>query len=66
MQDKRKNPIPDYENIFYDEKDKKNNLSARLVYNNPELERYVNNQLKKINALIDDIKANIYEGEEKL
>ena len=51
---------------FRRNKDKKNNLSARLVYNNPELERYVNNQLKKINALIDDIKANIYEGEEKL
>ncbi len=48
-----------------DKKTKKNNLSARIFYNNPDLERYTRKQMDKINSLIDDIKANIYEGEEK-
>ena len=46
-------------------RDKKNNLPFRLIYNNPILGRHTKKQMDKINSLIDDIKANLYEGEEK-
>ena len=43
----------------------KNKKSDRLFHNNPELETHTRKQMDKIRSLIDDIKANIYEGEEK-
>ncbi len=46
-------------------KKKEKDVAARLFYNYPELERYTRKQMQKIRSLIDDIKANIYESEEK-
>lgn len=46
-------------------KDKEKSLSNRLFYNNPTFERLTKNRLNKLKDIIDDIKANIYEGEEK-
>lgn len=46
-------------------KDKKNRADDRFFYNNPFLEKYTRKQMEKIRSLIDDIKSNIYEGEEK-
>lgn len=43
----------------------KNSLSNRLFYDNPTFERLTSNKLKKLKDIIDDIKANVYEGEEK-
>ena len=40
------------------------NLSNRLFYNNPFFERHTKMQLQKLRNIIDDIKANIYEGDE--
>ncbi len=47
-------------------KDKEKSLSNRLLYNNPTFEKLTKNKLIKLKDIIDDIKANIYEGEEKL
>ncbi len=47
-------------------KDKEKSLSNRLFYNNPTFERLTRNKLMKLKDIIDDIKSNIYEGEEKL
>lgn len=41
------------------------NTEDRFFYNNPEFERYTRKQMEKIRSLIDDIKSNIFEGEEK-
>ncbi|MBE6774736.1 MAG: hypothetical protein E7543_00925 [Ruminococcaceae bacterium] len=46
-------------------KDNEKSLSNRLFYNNPTFERLTKNKLNKLKDVIDDIKANIYEGEEK-
>ncbi len=46
-------------------KDKEKSLSNRLFYNNPTFEKLTKNKLYKLKDIIDDIKANIYEGEEK-
>lgn len=46
-------------------KDSEKSLSNRLFYNNPTFERLTKNRLIKLKDIIDDIKANIYEGEEK-
>lgn len=45
-------------------KDSKNKISSRLLYNNPFLEKYTRNKLKKLNDLISNIKSNIFESEE--
>ncbi len=45
-------------------KQNKNRLASRIFYNNPELERRTRKQMEKLNRIIDDIKANIYEGED--
>lgn len=42
-----------------------NKKTDRYFQNSPELERHTRKQMDKIRSLIDDIKANIYEGEEK-
>ncbi len=42
----------------------KNRLASRIFYNNPELERRTRKQMEKLNRIIDDIKSNIYEGED--
>lgn len=58
----------DIEKIFTPErksKDNKNSLSYRLFYNNPTFERLTKNKINKLKSIIDDIKANVYEGEEK-
>ncbi len=47
-------------------KGKEKSLSNRLFYNNPTFERLTRNKLVKLKDIIDDIKSNIYEGEEKL
>ncbi len=47
-------------------KDRKDILSNRLFYNNPEFERRTRKQMQKLNELIDSIKANIYEGEDMM
>ncbi len=47
-------------------KEKEKRLSNRLFYNNPTFERLTKNKLMKLKDIIDDIKSNIYEGEEKL
>ncbi len=45
--------------------EKEKSLSNRLFYNNPTFEKLTRNKLNKLKDIIDDIKANIYEGEEK-
>ncbi len=47
-------------------KEKEKSLSNRLFYNNPTFERLTKNKLMKLKDIIDDIKSNISEGEEKL
>ncbi len=47
-------------------KDKEKSLPNRLFYNNPTLERLTKNKLIKLRNIVDEIKSNIYEGEEKL
>ncbi|MBQ3136108.1 MAG: hypothetical protein IJB74_01365 [Clostridia bacterium] len=57
----------DIEKFFvYDKKikDKEKSLSNRLFYNNPTFEKLTKNRLIKLKDIIDDIKSNIYEGEE--
>ncbi len=46
-------------------KEKKKSFSNRLFYNNPTFEKLTKNKLLKLKDIMDDIKANIYEGEEK-
>lgn len=46
------------------ENSSKNNFARRIFYNNPNLERRTRKQMDKLRSLIDDIKANIYEGED--
>ncbi len=58
----------DFERLFTPErksKENKNSLPYRLLYNNPSFERLTKNKFNKLRRIIDDIKANIYEGEEK-
>lgn len=58
----------DVERFLLFEKDpdkKEKSLSNRLFYNNPTFEKLTKNRLIKLKEIIDDIKANIYEGEEK-
>ncbi len=58
----------DVEKFFIFEKkpkDKEKSLSNRLFYNNPTFERLTKNKLIKLKSIIDDIKANISESEEK-
>ena len=58
----------DFERLFTPErksKENKKSLPYRLLYNNPSFERLTKNKLNKLRRIIDDIKANIYEGEEK-
>ncbi len=46
-------------------KDKnKKSISSRFLYNNPFLEKYTRNKLKKLNDLISVIKSNIFENDE--
>ena len=54
--------------LLFEKKNTKNDksLSNRLFYNNPTFERLTKNKLMKLKDIIDDIKSNIYEGEEKL
>ncbi len=47
-------------------KGKEKSLSNRLFYNNPTFERLTRSKLIKLKDIVDDIKSNIYEGEEKL
>lgn len=47
-----------------DDKKEKRHLTSRIFYNNPDLERRTRKQMEKLRKIIDDIKANIYEGEE--
>ncbi len=42
----------------------KKSISSRFLYNNPFLEKYTRNKLKKLNDLISVIKSNIFENEE--
>lgn len=44
---------------------KEKSFSNRLFYDNPTFEKLTRNKLIKLKEIIDDIKANIYEGEEK-
>ncbi|MBQ7116835.1 MAG: putative ABC transporter permease [Clostridia bacterium] len=46
-------------------KDKEKSLSNRLFYNNPTFERLTENRLIRLKNIIDDIKSNISESEEK-
>lgn len=39
-------------------------LSNRIFYNNPIFEKHTKMKLEKLKAIIDEIKANVYEGEE--
>ncbi len=43
----------------------KRHLANRIFDNRPEFERRTRQQINKLKNIIDDIKANIYEGEEK-
>lgn len=47
-----------------DKQEKKKSLSSRFFYNNPNFERRTRKQIEKLNSLIDDIKANIFENED--
>lgn len=42
----------------------KKHLASRIFYNNPNFERRTRKQMDRLRSLIDDIKANVYEGEE--
>ncbi len=44
--------------------EKKENLSNRLFYNNPNFERRTKKKIEKLQSLIDAIKANIFENED--
>ncbi len=59
----------DVEKFFIFEKKPKGkneiSFSNRLFYNNPTFEKLTKNKLLKLKDIVDDIKANIYEGEEK-
>lgn len=46
-------------------KDKEKSLANRLFYNNPTFERLTKNRLIKLKNIIDDIRSNISEAEEK-
>lgn len=46
------------------EKSDKHNFAGRIFYNNPNFERRTRKQMDKLRSLIDDIKSNIYEGED--
>ncbi|MBR3815468.1 MAG: hypothetical protein IKJ27_01940 [Clostridia bacterium] len=50
---------------FKSKKNKISSLPARLLSNYPNLEKAVNKQIVKLQDVINDLKANIYEGEEK-
>jgi len=43
----------------------KKRLASRIFDNRPEFERRTRKQIDKLKNIIDDIKANVYEGEEK-
>lgn len=43
----------------------KKHLANRIFDNRPEFERRTRKQIDKLKSIIDDIKANVYEGEEK-
>ncbi len=43
---------------------KMKNLSNRIFYNNPIFERLTKTKLEKLRNIIDEIKADIYEGDE--
>ncbi len=43
----------------------KKHLASRIFDNRPEFERRTRKQIAKLKNIIDDIKANVYEGEEK-
>lgn len=56
------------ENLLESKTKRKNNkrsLPARLLSNYPNLENIFRKQTEKLQVLINDLKANIYEGEEK-
>lgn len=46
-------------------KGKKNSFPVRLLSNYPNLEKIFSKQTDKLQDLVNDLKANIYEGEEK-
>ena len=46
-------------------KESEKSLSNRLFYNNPTFEKLTKKKLLKLKDIIDEIKSNIYEGEEK-
>lgn len=48
------------------ESKKKNDLPSRLFYNNPTFEKLTRNQMQKLKDLINEVKSNIYEGEDMM
>lgn len=55
-----------FDKLTFKEKrsEKMKNLSNRIFYDNPYFERNTKIKLEKLRNIIDEIKANIYEGEE--
>lgn len=49
-----------------DKNKKENDLPSRLFYNNPNFERRTRKQMQKLTDLINEVKSNIYEGEDMM
>ena len=47
-------------------KDKKDDLPSRLFYNNPKFANQTRKQMDKLKSLIDEVKSNVYEGEDMM
>ena len=47
-------------------KDKKDDLPSRLFYNNPNFANQTRKQMDKLKSLIDEVKSNVYEGEDMM
>lgn len=49
-----------------DKTKKESDLPSRLFYNNPNFERRTRKQMQKLQDLINEVKSNIYEGEDMM
>ena len=49
-----------------DKTKKESDLPSRLFYNNPNFERRTRKQMQKLQELINEVKSNIYEGEDMM
>ena len=53
-----------FDERFTIKRDKKENSSNRMFYDNPMFEKLTKKRIGKLKKIIDDIKANVFEGED--